>query len=251
MPVKRQELPMVTTMLLLRMAMEPATSMDHTRPQRHTLTTTSTMLSSHIGFLVSLIRILNKLRWEYEYNVRYARIAEKFGFEYAFTQIRSMAGYGAISTSPTVRGSSLPAARKINTNPSLSPKLSSTPSRNSAKQIASIGHYTNGRIPVNVTTDKYTFKVDFYQFHDYSLSPKPLGLSGRSYQLIFQGGNSIDARENVAHIADARERVRNVDREGDVHFAVNGSAIVKEKEEEAIQLLSEIEGRADKEAIDG
>lgn len=35
--------------------------------------------------------------WDYESNVRYAQTAEEVGFEYALTQIRFMAGYGAVS----------------------------------------------------------------------------------------------------------------------------------------------------------
>ena len=35
--------------------------------------------------------------WDYESNVRYAQTAENVGFEYALTQIRFMAGYGAVS----------------------------------------------------------------------------------------------------------------------------------------------------------
>ncbi len=118
------------------------------------------------------------------------------------------------------------------------------------------------------TEEKFTYKGDFYQFHDYPLSPKPLNLPGRPHPLIFQGGNSIDARENGANasdyyfmngntlegfqeqIADVRERARKVGREHEIHFAVNGFAIVKETEAEAIELLAEIQGKADKEAVE-
>lgn len=117
------------------------------------------------------------------------------------------------------------------------------------------------------TEEKFTFKGDFYQFHDYPLSPKPLSLPGRPHPLIFQGGNSIDARENGAsvsdyyfmngntlegfqeQIADVKERARKLGREDQIHFAVNGFAIVKETEAEAHQLLAEIQGKADKEAV--
>lgn len=173
-----------------------------------------------------------------------------------------------------------------------------------AKQIASIDHYSNGRISVNVvsgwfkaeftsigqwwlehaeryrrsrefieclkgiwTTEKFTYRGDFYQFHDYPLSPKPLNLPGRPHPLIFQGGNSIDARDNGAHvsdyyfmngntlegfqeqIADVKERARKLGREEEIHFAVNGFAIVKDTEAEAITLLAEIQGKADIEAV--
>lgn len=173
-----------------------------------------------------------------------------------------------------------------------------------AKQIASIDHYTNGRISVNVvsgwfkaeftsigqwwlehaeryrrsrefieclrgiwTEENFTYKGDFYQFHDYPLSPKPLALPGRPHPLIFQGGNSLDARDNSAHvsdyyfmngntlegfqeqIADVRERARSVGRENVIKFAVNGFAIVRETEAEAIHVLKDIQGKADKEAV--
>jgi alkanesulfonate monooxygenase SsuD/methylene tetrahydromethanopterin reductase-like flavin-dependent oxidoreductase (luciferase family) len=92
-------------------------------------------------------------------------------------------------------------------------------------------------------------------------------LPGRPHPPIFQGGNSIDARENGAHasdyyfmngntlegfqeqIADVRARAKKVGREDDIKFAVNGFCIVKETEEEAIRLLQEIQGKADKDAV--
>jgi hypothetical protein len=49
---------------------------------------------------------------------------------------------------------------------------------------------------------KFSFAGDFYQFYDYPLQPKPLKWEGRPHQEIFQGGNSIDARENAATVSD-------------------------------------------------
>lgn len=87
------------------------------------------------------------------------------------------------------------------------------------------------------TTEKFTYKGGFYQFHDYPLSPKPLKLPNRPHPLMFQGRNSLDARENGANvcdyyfmngntlegfqeqIADVKERARNAGREGQVRFA--------------------------------
>ena len=174
-----------------------------------------------------------------------------------------------------------------------------------AKQIASIDNYSKGRMAVNVvsgwfkleftsigqwwldhaeryrrsrefiaclkgiwTEDSFNFKGDFYQFHDYPLKPKPLSFPGRSYPEIFQGGNSIDARENAAagsdyyfmngntlegfqtQIADVKERAKQHNREGQVKFAVNGFVIARETEEEAIRVLQEIQGKANKEAVE-
>ena len=174
-----------------------------------------------------------------------------------------------------------------------------------AKQIASIDNYSKGRIAVNVvsgwfkmeftsigqwwldhaeryrrsrefiaclkgiwTQDQFNFKGDFYQFHDYPLKPKPVSRPGREWPEIFQGGNSIDARENAAagsdyyfmngntlegfqtQIADVKERAKQHGREGQVKFAVNSFVIARETEAEAIQVLQEIQGKADKDAVE-
>lgn len=175
-----------------------------------------------------------------------------------------------------------------------------------AKQIASIDNYSEGRIAVNVvsgwfkaeftsigqwwldhaeryrrsrefiaclkgiwTNDKFTYKGDFYQFHDYPLKPKPLVLPGRPWPEIFQGGNSDDAKENAAQVSDfyfmngntlegfqtqikdVKERAKKAGREGEVRFALNAFVIVRDTEEEAISVLREIQGKADAEAVEG
>lgn len=91
---------------------------------------------------------------------------------------------------------------------------------------------------------------------------------GRPHPEIFQGGNSIDARENAAtvsdyyfmngntlegfqtQIADVKQRA---EREGRIHqvkFALNGFVIARETEEEAVRVLQEIQGKANKEAVE-
>lgn len=107
-----------------------------------------------------------------------------------------------------------------------------------------------------------------FQFHDYNLQPKPLKRADRPHPEIFQGGNSHDARENAAtvsdyyfmngntlegfqeQIKDVKERARREGREDVVGFALNGFVIVRDTEEEAIQVLQEIQGKANKEAVD-
>jgi alkanesulfonate monooxygenase len=107
------------------------------------------------------------------------------------------------------------------------------------------------------------------QFHDYPLAPKPLALPNRPHPLIFQGGNSVDARENAAtvsdyyfmngntlqgfqsQIADVKQRAEREGRLDEVNFALNGFVIARETEEEAIRVLQEIQGKADKEAVEG
>lgn len=108
-----------------------------------------------------------------------------------------------------------------------------------AKQLASIDHYSNGRIAVNIVSgwfkgeftaigewwldhaeryrrsnefmrclrgiwtapedEGFTFAGDFYRFRNYRLSPKPVQ---KPHPEIFQGGNSDDARVNGAEVAD-------------------------------------------------
>ena len=174
-----------------------------------------------------------------------------------------------------------------------------------AKQIASIDNYSKGRIAVNVvsgwfkaeftsigqwwldhaeryrrsrefiaclkgiwTQDKFDFKGDFYQFHDYPLKPKPLSWPGRPHPEIFQGGNSADAQDNAGvgsdfyfmngntlegfqtQIAAVKEHAKVHGREGQVKFALNGFVIARETEAEAVRVLQEIQGKADKEAVD-
>ena len=174
-----------------------------------------------------------------------------------------------------------------------------------AKQIASIDNYTKGRIAVNVvsgwfkqeftsigqwwldhaeryrrsrefitclkgiwTQDQFNFKGDFYQFHDYPLKPKPIARPGRPYPEIFQGGNSVDARENAAavsdyyfmngntlggfqtQIADVKERAKKCGRGSEIKFSLNAFVIARETEEEAIRVLQEIQGKANKEAVE-
>lgn len=172
--------------------------------------------------------------------------------------------------------------------------------------IASIDNYTEGRVCVNVVSgwfkaeftsigqwwldhaeryrrsrefieclkgiwmnEKFSYKGDFYQFHDYPLKPKPLDLPGRPHPPVFQGGNSDDAKENggavsdyyfmngntlegfMSQIADVKERARKNGREGQVKFALNGFVICRETEEEAVRVLQEIQGKADAEAVEG
>jgi alkanesulfonate monooxygenase len=187
------------------------------------------------GLVIS--KIPQKTSWDLESNIRYAQTAEQNGFDYALTQIRFTASYGAQHQHESVSFSQalLHSTQRLKViaailpgpwNPTLA-----------AKQIASIDNYTGGgRIAVNVvsgwfkgeftaigewwlehaeryrrsnefirclkgiwTEDSFTFAGDFYRFRDYQLSPKPLA---KPHPEIFQGGNSVDARENAATVSD-------------------------------------------------
>jgi NADPH:quinone reductase-like Zn-dependent oxidoreductase len=189
------------------------------------------------GLVVS--KIPQRTNWDLKSNVRYARTAERVGFEYALSQIRFMAGYGAANQHEPVTFSQalLAKTERLKLIAALLPGPWNPAV--AAKQIASIDNYSDGRIAVNVvsgwfkaeftsigqwwldhaeryrrsrefieclkgiwTQEKFTFKGDFYQFHDYPLQPKPLVLPNRPYPEIFQGGNSDDARANGAAVSD-------------------------------------------------
>ena len=250
-------------------------------------------------------KIDQRTRWDLDANTEYAKTAERYGFEYALTQIRFMAGYGAEFQHESVSFSQalLHHTERLIVMAALLPGPWNPAV--AAKQVASIDQYSKGRIAVNVvsgwfkqeftsigqwwldhaeryrrsrefiaclkgiwTQEVFNFSGDFYQFHDYPLKPKPIARPGRPYPEIFQGGNSIDARENAAtvsdyyfmngntlegfqtQIADVKERAAKHGREGQVKFALNGFVIARETEAEAIRVLQEIQGKANKEAVE-
>ncbi|KAF2001528.1 methanesulfonate monooxygenase [Amniculicola lignicola CBS 123094] len=254
------------------------------------------------GLVIS--KIPQKTKWDLASNVRYARTAEDNGFEYALTQIRFTASYGAANQHESVSFSQalLHNTKRLKVIAAILPGPWNPAV--AAKQLASIDNYSNGRIAVNIVSgwfkgeftalgewwlehaeryrrsnefirslrgiwtageDGFTFGGDFYRFRNYKLAPKPLQ---QPHPEIFQGGNSDDARNNGAEVSDwyfmngndldgfrdqindVKERARKVGRGNEVRFAVNGFVIVRDTEEEAIHVLQEIQGKADKEAVD-
>ncbi|QJP99464.1 dimethylsulfone monooxygenase SfnG [Herbaspirillum rubrisubalbicans] len=186
------------------------------------------------GLVVS--KIPQRTEWSLEYNQRLAVAAEKAGFEYALSQIRFTAGYGAEYQHESVSFSQalLHATTKLKVLAAILPG----PWHPAvvAKQIATIDHISNGRIAINVvsgwfkgefqaigepwlehderyrrshefiqalkgiwTQDDFTFKGDFYRFNNYTLSPKPVQ---KPHPEIFQGGSSRAARDNAASVSD-------------------------------------------------
>lgn len=189
------------------------------------------------GLVVS--KIPQRTNWDLKSNIKYARTAEQVGFEYALSQIRFMAGYGAANQHEpvTISQALLAKTERLKLIAALLPGPWNPAV--AAKQIASIDNYSDGRIAVNVvsgwfkaeftsigqwwldhseryrrsrefiqclkgiwTEEKFTFKGDFYQFNDYPLAPKPLVLPNRAHPEIFQGGNSDDAKANGAAVSD-------------------------------------------------
>lgn len=185
------------------------------------------------GLVIS--KIAQRTSWDIDYNRRLAQIAEASGFDYALSQIRFTAGYGAEFQHEPVAFSHalLAATEKLKVIAAVLPGPWHPVVF--AKQIATISHLTGGRIAVNVVSgwfrgefqaigepwldhderyrrseefirtlrgvwseDSFTFNGDFYRFRDYSLKPKPLN----PLPEIFQGGSSRAARDMATRVSD-------------------------------------------------
>jgi FMNH2-dependent dimethyl sulfone monooxygenase len=189
------------------------------------------------GLVVSTIE--QRTDWSYEYNRDLARIAERAGFDYALSQVRYTASYGAEyqheSTSFSL--ALLMATERLKVIAAVHPGLWQPGVL--AKWLATADHLSNGRVAVNVvsgwfadefrqlgepwlehderyrrsaefmqtlraiwTEDEANIAGDFYRIRDFSLKPKPLSWEGRPHPEIFQGGNSTVARRNGGLYAD-------------------------------------------------
>ncbi|MGC4008822.1 MAG: dimethyl sulfone monooxygenase SfnG [Pseudomonas sp.] len=249
------------------------------------------------GLVVS--KIEQRTHWDIDYNRELARIAENAGFDYALTQIRFTAGYGAEYQHESVAFSHalLGATEKLKVIAAILPGPW-TPSL-AAKQLATIDQLTAGRIAVNIvsgwfkgefqaigepwlehderyrrseefiralkgiwTQDNFTFKGDFYRFHDYNLKPRPLQ---RPHPEIFQGGSSRAARDMASRVSDwyftngnsvegIKAQVNDIREKAasnghSVKVGVNAFVIARDTEEEARAVLAEIIDKADPEAV--
>lgn len=186
------------------------------------------------GLVVSTVE--QRTDWSLEYNQELAQTAERAGFEYALSQIRFTAGYGAEYQHESVSFSQalLHATTKLKVLAAILPGPWNPAVV--AKQLATIDHISGGRIGINIvsgwfkdeftaigepwlehderyrrskefiqalkgiwTEDNFTFRGDFYRFNNYTLSPKPLQ---KPHPEIFQGGSSRAARDNAASVSD-------------------------------------------------
>lgn len=185
------------------------------------------------GLVISDIE--QRTSWDFDYNRRLAQLAEAAGFEYALTQIRFTAGYGADNQHESVSFSHglLAATEKLKVIAALLP--GPWHPTLAAKQIATISHLTAGRIAVNIVSgwfrgefkaigepwldheerylrseefirclrgiwqeESFNFAGDFYRYRNYVMKPKPL----QPLPEIFQGGSSRAARDMAARISD-------------------------------------------------
>ncbi|MFB9661281.1 dimethylsulfone monooxygenase SfnG [Glycomyces mayteni] len=189
------------------------------------------------GLVVS--KIEQRTDWSYEYNVKLARLAEESGFEYALSQVRYIASYGAAyqheSTSFSL--ALLLATQRLKVIAAVHPGLWHPGVL--AKWIATADQLSGGRAAVNVVSgwfkDEFTklgepwlehgeryrrseefirylkeiwtsehaeLSGDFYRLHDFDLKPKPVSGEGRAHPEVFQGGNSLDARGMAGRVSD-------------------------------------------------
>ncbi|MFF8451545.1 dimethylsulfone monooxygenase SfnG [Streptomyces leeuwenhoekii] len=189
------------------------------------------------GLVTSTIE--QRTDWGYDYNRELAVLAENSGFDYALSQVRYLAGYGAEfqheSTSFSL--ALLLATQRLKVIAAVHPGLWHPGVL--AKFGATADHLSGGRFAVNVvsgwfkdeftalgepwlehderyrrseefiralrgiwTEDRTELAGDFYRVRDFSLKPKPLRLPGRPHPEIFQGGNSTAARAMAGRVSD-------------------------------------------------
>ncbi|TYK43500.1 dimethylsulfone monooxygenase SfnG [Actinomadura decatromicini] len=189
------------------------------------------------GLVVS--KIEQRTDWGYDYNRELAVLAEDNGFDYALSQVRYIASYGAAYQHEST-GFSLAlllATRRLKVIAAIHPGLWHPGVL--AKFVATADQLSGGRAAVNVVSgwfkDEFTklgepwlehderyrrseefirvlreiwtsehaeFNGDFYRLHDFDLRPKPLAAPGRPHPEIFQGGNSTAARRMAGRVSD-------------------------------------------------
>lgn len=186
------------------------------------------------GLVISEIE--QRTHWGLDYNIKLAQTAEAAGFDYALSQIRFTAGYGAEYQHESVSFSQalLQATQRLKVLAAILPGPWNPTVV--AKQLATIDHISNGRVAINVvsgwfkgefhaiglpwlehderyrrseefiralkgiwTQDDFTFAGDFYRFRNYTLRPKPIQ---KPHPEIFQGGSSRGARDMAARVSD-------------------------------------------------
>ncbi len=189
------------------------------------------------GLVTSTIE--QRTDWSFEYNRKLARLAERAGFDYALSQVRYTASYGAEYQHELTSFSLalLLATERLKLIAAVHPGLWHPGVL--AKWVATADHLSNGRVAVNVRLRLVRRRVPpagravagarravpaHRRVHpgaqadldrgpgqpgrrllpdpDFSLKPKPLSWPGRPHPEIFQGGNSTAARRNGGQLSD-------------------------------------------------
>ncbi|MCW2130973.1 dimethylsulfone monooxygenase SfnG [Arthrobacter sp. VKM Ac-2550] len=189
------------------------------------------------GLVVSTIE--QRTSWDFDYNKKLARIAENSGFEYALTQTRYAASYGADKQHEATSFSLalLGATEKLKVISAVHPGMWHPGVL--AKFIITADHISGGRAAVNVvsgwlkdefvnfglewlehderyvrteefirvlrglwTEQEYSQSGKYYNINNFTLNPAPLDVPGRAHPEIFFGGNSTAAQAAAGRTAD-------------------------------------------------
>ncbi|MFJ6003020.1 dimethylsulfone monooxygenase SfnG [Arthrobacter sp. NPDC092385] len=189
------------------------------------------------GLVVSTIE--QRTSWDFDYNRKLARIAEDAGFEYALSQTRYAASYGADKQHEATSFSLalLAATEKLKVIAAVHPGMWHPGVL--AKYIITADHISNGRAAVNIvsgwlkdefvnfglewlehderyvrteefirvlrglwTEEGYSQSGKYYDINNFTLSPAPVDVPGRPHPEIFFGGNSTAAQATAGRVAD-------------------------------------------------
>jgi FMNH2-dependent dimethyl sulfone monooxygenase len=189
------------------------------------------------GLVVSTIE--QRTGWDFEYNKKLARIAENSGFEYALTQTRYAASYGADKQHEATSFSLalLAATERLKVISAVHPGMWHPGVL--AKYIITADHISNGRAAVNIvsgwlkdeftnfglewlehderyvrteefikvlrglwTEQEYSQSGKYYNINNFTLNPAPVDVPGRAHPEIFFGGNSTAAQATAGRVAD-------------------------------------------------
>ncbi|MDQ1531981.1 MAG: dimethylsulfone monooxygenase [Microbacteriaceae bacterium] len=189
------------------------------------------------GLVTSTIE--QRTGWDFDYNVRLAQAAERNGFDYALSQVRYTASYGADQQHESTAFSLglLLATERLKVIAAIHPGLWHPAVL--AKWIITADHLSHGRAAINVvsgwfkgeftglgepwlehgeryrrseefirvvralwTEQHVNFSGDFYRVHDFNMQPKPVDVPGRPHPEIFMGGNSTDAQGMGGRVTD-------------------------------------------------
>lgn len=189
------------------------------------------------GLVVSTIE--QRTDWSFEYNKKLAQIAENSGFEYALTQTRYAASYGADQQHEATSFSLalLGATERLKVIAAVHPGMWHPGVL--AKFIITADHLSNGRAAVNIvsgwlkdefvnfgldwlehderyvrteefirvlrglwTEKEYSQAGKYYNINNFTLNPAPVAVPGRPHPEIFFGGNSTAAQATAGRVAD-------------------------------------------------
>ncbi|MGY5318382.1 dimethylsulfone monooxygenase SfnG [Neomicrococcus lactis] len=189
------------------------------------------------GLVISTIE--QRTSWDFEYNKKLARIAENSGFEYALSQTRYTASYGADKQHEATAFTLglLGATERLKIIAAVHPGMWHPGVL--AKWLITADHISNGRAAVNIvsgwlkdeftnfglpwlehderyvrteefitvlrgllTEKDFSFSGKYYNIKDFTLSPAPLEIPGRAHPDIFFGGNSTAAQAAAGRTAD-------------------------------------------------